>query len=102
MPDEPLFKINPTWEVESQVDAIFAPLYSLIPEQHHRAIIRVEQDTINAIKGALRQPSAEPVPPDPSTWPFSSGERLDRFLTAAQRKEVRESQERMRNGKRRE
>jgi hypothetical protein len=94
MKEEPLFEIDSTVEVERQVDAMFAPLYSLIPENHHKEIVRVERDMINAIKSALRQPATEPVTPNPSNWPWSSGERLMPFLSPEEQREIREIRKR--------
>ncbi len=90
MSKEPLFEVDPTIEVEHQVDAMFAPLYSLIAESHHKAIVQVERDMINAIKSVLRQPATEPVRPNPATWPWSSGERLLPFLSPSEQQEIRE------------
>ena len=87
---EPLFELDPQVEVEAQIDAMFAPAFTLIPERHHKLLIRLEQDMISAVKSALRQPATEPVRPDPRHWPFSSGERLAIFLSPAQRAELRD------------
>lgn len=91
---EELLVINPAWEVESQVDAFFTPLYALIPEQHHAAIENVEHNMISAVKSALRAASTEPIAPDPKRWPFSSGKRLIRHLPPELRKEVEEAHRR--------
>lgn len=90
MATDSLFQIDPRAEVEAQVDAMFAPAFSLIPEQHHKLLTRLEQDMISAIKSALRLPATEPMRPDPSRWPFGSGERLAIFLSPAQRTELRD------------
>lgn len=89
MTTERLFEIDPRVEVESQVDAMFAPAFSLIPEPRHRLLIRLEQDMISASKSALRLPLTEPVRPDPAHWPFGSGDRLAIFLSPAQGAELR-------------
>ena len=49
---QPIGDVTP--EDPLQVDAMFAPLYALIPTRHHRAIVRVERDMINALKAALQ------------------------------------------------
>jgi len=85
-----LFEIDPRAEVEGQIDAMFAPAFSLIPEQHHKLLTRLEQDMISVVKSALRLPATEPVRPDPARWPFGSGERLAKFLSPAQRAELRD------------
>jgi hypothetical protein len=87
---EPLFEIDPHKEVERQIDAMFAPAFSLIPERHHNLLIRLEQDMISAVKSALRLPAIQPARPDPSHWPFGSGTRLSVFLTPAQRTALRD------------
>lgn len=89
MTEEKLFELNPRAEVEGQVDAMFAPLFSTIPSAHHKMITRLERDMINALKMALRLPATEPRSPDPNYWPFSSGERLAIFLSPAQQRELR-------------
>jgi len=93
MRTEPLFEIDTRFEVENRVDAMFAPLYSLVAESHHEAIKRVEQDMINALKAAMRLPATEPVPPDPMTWPFGSGKRLSIFLSRERRAKLRDTWE---------
>jgi hypothetical protein len=90
MDSESFFEIDPRTEVESQVDAMFASAFSLIPEQHHKLLTRLEQDMISAEKSALRLPAMEPVRPDPKRWPWGSGERLSVFLTPSQRAELRD------------
>jgi hypothetical protein len=85
MTKETLFEIDPQFEVENQVDAMFVPLFSLIPATHHTAIVNVERDMINAIKSALRLPATEPLSPNPATWPFSAGDRLRPFLSSEQK-----------------
>jgi hypothetical protein len=91
MAEEELFELNPRVEVEGQVDAIFSPLYSLIPSAHHKLIERLERDMINALKMALRLPATEPRSPDPNHWPFASGERLAIFLSPTQQAELRKN-----------
>ena len=90
MAAESLFELDPQAEVEAQIDAMFAPAFSLIPERHHKLLTRLEQNMISAVKSALRQPATEPLRPDPRNWPFSSGERLAIFLSPAQRAELRD------------
>lgn len=84
------FEINPNAEVESQVDALFAPLYSLIPTQHHAAIEATEHYMISAVKSALRLPATGPTRPNPANWPWSSGQRLMRYLSPEEQREIRE------------
>jgi hypothetical protein len=88
MSEEPLFEINPRAEVEGQIDAMFAPIYSTIPSAHHKMIERLERDMINALKSALRLPGTEPRAPDPTYWTTGSPERLSIFLSPTQRREM--------------
>lgn len=88
---DPLYTVNPNMEVEMQVEAFFAPLYQLIPRQHHEAIAHVERHMISMVKSALRLPTTEPVPPDLRRWPWGCGERLEIFLSTEQRRELRQA-----------
>jgi hypothetical protein len=99
---EPLFKIDPLGAVEVQVDAMFAPAYSLIPEQHHKLIEHLEREMIHALKSAMRLPSTEPISPDPDRqngWVEGSVERLSCFLTPKQRSEWRKQTQAKKSGK---
>jgi hypothetical protein len=89
MSEAELFELDPRAEVEGQVDAMFAQLYSLIPSAHHKLIERLERDMINALKMALRLPATEPRSPDPNCWPAGSAERLAIFLSPTQQSELR-------------
>jgi hypothetical protein len=91
---ERLLVIDPNAEVERQIDAFFAPAFSRIPEEHHKLLEDLERNMISAVKSALRHHATEPVPPDPARWPWSTGSRLDEFLTPAQRAELREVRKR--------
>jgi hypothetical protein len=78
--EEPLFTIARNRDVEWQIDAMFAPSFSLIPERHHPLLERLERDIVNALKDAMRSPATEPLPiSDPAYWPSGSGERLLKF-----------------------
>jgi hypothetical protein len=91
---ELLFEVDPRREIERQVDAMFAPAFSLIPERHHKLLIGLEQDMINAIKAALRLPATEPAAPDPSGWVYGSSDRIGVFLPSTQRREIAEARKR--------
>jgi len=93
---ERLLEIDANAEVESQIDAFFAPAFSLIPEQHHKLLENLERNMISAVKSALRHRATEPVPPDPARWPWGTGSRLDVFLTPSQCAELREVRKRHR------
>jgi hypothetical protein len=92
--ERPLFELNPEFDVENQVDAMFAPLYSLIPTKHHAAIVNVERDMINALKSAMRSPATEPLLPDPSSCPYDAWDRLRPFFSATQQRAVIEARKR--------
>jgi hypothetical protein len=47
MPTKSLFQIDPRAEVEAQVDAMFAPAFSLISARYHKRLTRLEQDMIS-------------------------------------------------------
>lgn len=85
-------EIIPSASVESQVDARFTPLYALIHERHHEAILNVEHDMIYLLKSAMRLPATEPVPADPQYIPFDSANRLLQFLSPADQRAVRAAQ----------
>jgi hypothetical protein len=94
MSEERLLEIDPRAEVERQIDAMFAPAYSLIAQQHHKLIQNLEHNMISAVKSALRLPATEPIAPDPARWPRSSGERLAIFLSPSQQVELRDIRKR--------
>jgi hypothetical protein len=93
--EEQLFTIDINRDVEWQVDAMFAPAFSLIAERHHSLLERLERDMINALKGAMRLPATAPLPiSGPHNWPAGSGERLLRFRRDEEMRAARPEEDR--------